>query len=133
MRKAGQKCLLILVTACWIILVALSVLVAHPTPGLPPTSARVVACRVLEVHTSPELHVTLVLFHQQDEKERARLGTLLRRHSGASVEFQTADGAWHTASVLRLKSCFGRGLLLFSAGTAELREKEEFLLRFSSN
>jgi hypothetical protein len=77
--------------------------------------------------------VTVVVFHQQDEKERIRLGSLLRQHSGASVEFQAADGAWHTASVLRLKSCFGRGLLLFSAETTQLREKEEFLLRFSSN
>jgi len=77
--------------------------------------------------------VTLVLFHQQDEKERARLGSLLRQHSGAAVEFQTPDGAWHTASVLRLKSCFGRGLLLFSAGVAQLQEKGGFLLRFPPN
>jgi hypothetical protein len=30
---------------------------------------------------------------------------------------------------MRLKSCFGRGLLLFRAGTATLAEKDEFLLR----
>jgi hypothetical protein len=50
-----------------------------------------------------------------------------------SVEFQTADGAWHPATAFRLKNCFGRGLLIFPAGSAQLEEKAEFLLRVSSN
>jgi len=132
MSKLGQKLLRALVAACWIPVLLFSVPVTRGTQEGPLSSASVVACRVLEAHASPELHVTLVLFHQQEEKDRVRLGNLLRQHSGASVELQTADGAWHTASVVRLKSCFGRGLLLFSAGTAQLQEKQEFLLRFPS-
>ncbi len=94
---------------------------------------RLVACRVLEAHTSQQLRLTLVVFHHRDEKERGRLGTLLRERSGATVEFQAADGAWHSATVLRLKSCFGRGLLLFPAGTAQLADRDELVLKFPAD
>ena len=91
-----------------------------------------IPCRVLEAHTSLQLGITVVIFHHRDASERARLGDLLRSHSGESVEIQTTDGQWHSATVMRLKSCFGRGLLLFSPDTAKLAEKDEFVLRFSS-
>jgi hypothetical protein len=50
------------------------------------------------------------------------------------VEFQMgeADG-WRTATVARLKSCFGRGLLIVSSGQGggmKLAEGGTFLLRF---
>lgn len=96
----------------------------------PPPEA--IPCRVLEAHTSPQSGVTVIVFHQRDASDRARLGELLRGHSGEAVEIQTADGHWHAATVLRLKSCFGRGLLLFPAKEATLGEKDEFVLRFSS-
>lgn len=92
-----------------------------------------IACRVLEVHTSQEPKIAVVVFYQRDEAERARLGALLREHDGESVQFQTPDGKWHPATLLRLKSCFGRGLLLFPAGAAQLGEKDEFTLQFSTN
>jgi hypothetical protein len=105
-------------------------LVAAQPAGAPPASASpLVACRALEAHTDATLGVTIVVFHQRDDSDRSRVGALLRAHDGAAIEFQTSDGTSHAATVMRLKSCFGRGLLLFRAGAATLAEKDEFLLR----
>jgi hypothetical protein len=100
---------------------------AQPAAAGPPGSP--VACRVLEAHADAALGVTVVVFHQRDDADRARVGALLRAHDGAAIEFQTSDGASHAATVMRLKACFGRGLLLFRSGGAVLAEKDEFLLR----
>jgi hypothetical protein len=35
--------------------------------------------------------------------------------------------------VTRLKSCFGRGLLILQAGAAHLEEKGTFILKFSAD
>jgi hypothetical protein len=102
---------------------------AQPAPGPAVSSTPSVACRALEVHTDTALGVTLVVFHQRDDDDRGRVGALLREHDGAAVEFRTSDGATHPATVMRLKSCFGRGLLLYRAGAARLAEKDDFLLR----
>jgi hypothetical protein len=107
--------------------------VQHAGSGLPQAPETVVACRVLEAHASPQLRLTLVVFHHQDEKDRGRLGSLLRQYSGSSIEFETPSGTRHSATVLRLKSCFGRGLLLFPASAAQLKEKDTFLLRLPSD
>lgn len=104
-------------------------LAAVPPPSASVAAASAVACRALEVHADATLGVTVVVFHQRDDADRERVGALLRAHDGAVVEFQTRDGAWHAATAMRLKSCFGRGLLLFRAGAAALVEKDEFLLR----
>ena len=87
-----------------------------------------IACRALETHTDDELKVTVVVFHQRDEGQRSQLAELLRGHSGQMVEVQTADGAWRRARMVRLKSCFGRGLLLLPA-PAPFAERTEFMLR----
>lgn len=111
------------------------VLVAAIAPAPPAAAAAaaptepLVACRVLEAHTDATLGVTVVVFHQRDDADQARVGAILRAHDGAPVEFRTTDGAPHPATLARLKSCFGRGLLLFRAGSAQLAEKDEFLLR----
>jgi len=44
------------------------------------------ACRALEAHSGDELKVTVVVFHQRDEAQRSQLATLLREHSGETVE-----------------------------------------------
>ncbi len=95
--------------------------------------ANAIACLVMEVHTSREPAVTVVVFHHREKADAARLGALLRERSGAVVEIQTADGEWRKATAVRLKSCFGRGLLLFPAGTPQLKEGDEFLLKFPSS
>ena len=92
------------------------------------TNARTIACRALEAHTDDNLKVTVVVFHQRDETQRAQLATLLREQSGAMVEVQAGDGAWRRARVVRLKSCFGRGLLLLAA-PAPFSDHTEFALR----
>lgn len=101
-------------------------------PRAVPMPEETFACRALEVHTSEQPAVTFVIFHQREKKDSERLGALLREYAQTPVEFQTADGAWHNATVTRLKSCFGRGMLLFPAGSARLGEKEVFVLKFRS-
>jgi uncharacterized protein YcfJ len=96
---------------------------------------RVVACRVIEVHTSREPAVSVVVFHQRDKVDADRLSGLLRRAvEGGTVEFQLAEGpTWQQATVARLKSCFGRGLLIVTSGppgAGPLSQGDTFLLRF---
>jgi len=89
-----------------------------------------VACRVLEVFVAEQPAATVVIFHQRDKADGARLGDLLLAHSGCEVEFVTDDGKAHRARVFRMKSCFGRGLLVLASGSARLAEKDDFVLRF---
>jgi hypothetical protein len=103
---------------------ALAAAQSSPAAG----AARAIPCRALEVHTDAKLNVTIVVFHQRDDADRDRVGALLRTHDGEAIGFRTSDGASHSATLLRLKSCFGRGLLLIGAGSAHVAEKDEFLL-----
>jgi hypothetical protein len=89
-----------------------------------------VICRVLEAKTVERMNVAVVLFHQAQKSDGERLGQLLRAHDGASVEFETSDARPHTATVLRLGTCFGRGLLVFPATEARLAKQDQFWLRF---
>jgi len=86
------------------------------------------ACRALEIHADPELRVAAIVFHQSDEAQRSELAGLLRNFSGQMVEIQGADGQWHSARMVRLKSCFGRGMLLLPS-PAPFAEHSQFLLR----
>jgi hypothetical protein len=92
--------------------------------------AGVIRCRALETHASSKRAVTIVLFHQEAKEEQKPLSDLLRRYSGANVEWQGSDGKWEPATVIRLKSCFGRGLLVIPAGTGAPKDGESFLLKF---
>lgn len=91
-------------------------------------NAERIVCRALEVHTDDGLKVTVVVFHQRDEGQRSQLTTLLHERSGAMVEIQTSDGKWRPARMVRLKSCFGRGLLILPA-PGPFAERAEFILR----
>jgi len=88
----------------------------------------IIPCRALETHTDAGLRVAVIVFHQRDEAARSQLGTLLREHSGEMVEVQGGDGAWRRARLARLKSCFGRGLLMLPA-PAPFSNRAEFALR----
>jgi len=98
--------------------------------AVPPASTQTgtIACRALETHTDSDLKVTVIVFHQRDEAQRTQLAVLLREHSGEMVEVQAGDGVWHRARMLRLKSCFGRGLLMLAA-PAPFTDRAEFALR----
>ena len=111
-------------------IVALSLLVAPVLLGQKPTRDMTINCRVMEVFVAERVRATAVIFHQRDKADGPRLGELLLAYSGEEVEFETADGRRHRATVARIKSCFGRGLLIFAAGEAKLVEKEDFVLRF---
>lgn len=93
---------------------------------------RVVACRVKEAHTSRDPAAGLIVFTQRDKADADRFRALLRSaQEGGAVEFQSGEGgAWQPASIVRLKSCFGRGLLVLPAGTVPPDDGSTFLLRF---
>jgi hypothetical protein len=95
----------------------------------PRAAGETVACRVLEAHTSDQDRMTVVVFHQRDAGDRARLGEMIRQFDGFVVRFETAEAKPHSATLFRLKSCFGRGLLLFPASSAHLTPGDEFELQ----
>jgi hypothetical protein len=92
-----------------------------------------IACRVLEVHASEQPAVTVVVFHHRDKQDQASLSSLLQQHSGERVDVKANGREWQAATVVRLKSCFGRGLLLSPNGALQLKDGDEFFLRFSTN
>jgi len=116
--------------------VAATLFFVVPLPSTPqaatPPAAGTIACRALESHIDDELKVAIVVFHQRDEAQRSQLATLLREHSGDMVEVQTADGAWRRARMVRLKSCFGRGLLLLPV-PVPFADRAEFALRLPAD
>jgi hypothetical protein len=93
---------------------------------------RVVICKVMEAHTSREPAVSVVVFHQRNKADAERLRELLKRAAdGGAVEIQTSEGGeWRPAAVARLKSCFGRGLLILPPGSTAPSTGSVFLLRF---
>ena len=97
-----------------------------------PAASESIACRALEAHTDDAMKVTVIVFHQSNEAGRSRLASLLREHSATMVEVRAGDGTWRRARMERLKSCFGRGLLLMPA-PAPFAERAEFTLRFPAS
>jgi hypothetical protein len=89
-----------------------------------------IRCRAMEVFTARQLGTTAVIFHQLDKADAPSLSELLKAYSASEVEFETRDGRKHRATIMRMKTCFGRGLLLFPSGEAGLGENDEFMLRF---
>ncbi|HXJ95866.1 MAG TPA: hypothetical protein VMT20_23755 [Terriglobia bacterium] len=101
----------------------------HAAQGQTARTQETISCRVMESKTSSTLGVELVLFHQAEAASREQVGAFLDKHDGASVEFQTAGRDWQPATVFRLKSCFGRGLLAFPAASARLTPGQTLLVR----
>lgn len=101
----------------------------EPAQAQPSPARHTILCRVLEARTIARMGVSLVIFHQARKSDGRRLGALLRANDGAEGKFQAPDG-WHTATVLRLGSCFGRGLLIFPSARARLVKRQQFRLRF---
>jgi len=113
-------------SVCFAILLLLPVLAGAQAQQQPP--AVTLACRALETHADPDLKVVVIVFHQRDVAQRSELAVLLRDYSGEAVEIQGADGGWHAARMFRLKSCFGRGLLMLT-GPSPIGEHAQFLMR----
>jgi len=115
------------------LLSASTIIARKPAPSAAPpmdSSARIVFCRVMEVFVAQKQEVNAVIFHQRDKTDGPRLGELLKSYSGGEMEFETKDGRQHRATVYRVKSCFGRGLMIIASGEAHLEPQDEFTLRF---
>jgi len=101
---------------------------AFATIGQP--APRYVNCHTLETHTNAQPAVIVVVFTQRDKPDHARLSDLLKESNSAAVEVRTSDGKWHKATLVRLRTCFGRGLLFLAADSGAPHDRENFLLRF---
>jgi len=93
-------------------------------------TSTVVACRIMEVHANKEPGVVLVIFHQRDKVDQPRFAALLKQSTGGTIQIRPAGTQWQNATVIRLKSCFGRGMLILPAGTTNLRERSDLLVKF---
>ena len=113
-------------------LLAFFVLLVPASAAQKQAGKETINCRAMEVFESKQLGTTAVIFHQHDKADGPRLGELLLAHSGEEVEFETADGKRHPATVGRVKSCFGRGLLLFASKEAKLDAKDDFVIHFAA-
>lgn len=90
-----------------------------------------ITCRVLEAHAGAHPAVVAVVFHQAQKADQPRLAALLLQHSGEEAEVQIGGETQAGVSVFRLKSCFGRGLLLLPANAPLLKDGATFIIRFS--
>jgi hypothetical protein len=94
------------------------------------TTSNVVTCRILEVHANKDPGVVLVIFHQRDKQDQPRFAALLKQSSGGTIQIRPSGAQWQSAAVIRLKSCFGRGMLILPAGTTSLKEHADLMVKF---
>ena len=88
-----------------------------------------IICSVMEAFEEGRLGVQAIVFHQRDKADGPRLGSLLLAHSGKEMDLETTGGQRYRATVFRVKSCFGRGLVLVPTSKLKLGEGDEFTLR----
>jgi hypothetical protein len=101
---------------------------SHPNAGAEPA---VVECHVLEAHASTAPAALVVIFHQQEKKDQPRLSALIKANSGSDADIQIGGAAWTKTRVFRLRTCFGRGMMILSPGQAALKDGDTFRIRFS--
>ncbi len=87
-----------------------------------------IICSVMETFEEGKVGVRAVIFHQRNKADGPRLGSLLLAHSGNEMELEMADGRRYRATVFRVKSCFGRGLVLVPTSKPKIGEHDEFTL-----
>lgn len=103
---------------------------SKPSTTVGQPAPRYVNCHALEEHANAQPSVTIVVFTQRDKPDHTRLSDLIKENDGGGVELRTSDGKWHKATLVRLRSCFGRGLLFLAGDAEEPKDRENFLLRF---
>lgn len=103
------------------------------TKGAPKAEAKEIRCRVMEVFENRQLAVRAVIFHQRDKADGPQLGSLLLAQSGREVDFETTSGQKYRTTVFRVRSAFGRGLMLLPANAPKLGAHDEFILRVPGN
>jgi len=90
---------------------------------------RPIICSVMETFEEGKLGVRAIIVHQRNKADGPRLGSLLVAHSGDEVELEMSGGQRYRATVFRVRSCFGRGLVLVPTSTLKIGEHDEFTLR----
>jgi hypothetical protein len=75
------------------------------------------------------LGVRAIIFHQRNKADGPRLGSLLLAHSGQEMELEATGGQRYRGAVFRVKSAFGRGLVLVPVSKLKLGKSDEFTLR----
>lgn len=88
-----------------------------------------IICRVMEAFDEGKLGVRAIVFHQRDKADGPRLGSLLLARSGQDIVLETGGSQRYRATVFRVKSCFGRGLVLIPASRMKLGNNDDFTLR----
>jgi hypothetical protein len=88
-----------------------------------------IICSVMEAFEEGRLGVRAIIFHQRNKADGPRLGALLLAHSGEVMELETTGGQHYRATVFRIKSAFGRGLVLVPTSRLKLGAHDEFTLR----
>jgi hypothetical protein len=101
---------------------------SHSNPAPQPA---IVECRVVEAHSSAIPAALVVIFHQQAKKDQPRLSALIKANSGSDADIQIGSAAWKRVSIFRLRTCFGRGMMVLSPGEAALKDGDTFRIRFS--
>ncbi len=88
----------------------------------------VIVCRVMETFEDNRLGMRAIIFHQRDKADGPRLGALLVAQSGKEMDLETIDGRRYHVTVFRVKSAFGRGLVMVPTSRLKLIEHDEFNL-----
>ena len=101
-------------------------------PGIDAGNGPII-CSVMEAFEEGKLGVRAIVFHQHNKADGPRLGALLLAHSGEEMELQTMAGQHYRATVFRIKSAFGRGLVLVPTSRLKLSAHDEFTLRLPGN
>lgn len=118
-----------------VLAVALAIAVSPLTARQAPAHANaapesnVVECRAVEVHASAAPAALFVIFRQRQKQDQPRLAALVKENSGSDAEVQIA-GAWSKVELFRLRTCFGRGMLIFPSAALQLKDGDTFHIRF---
>jgi hypothetical protein len=64
-----------------------------------------------------------VLVHHAEPAARDQFARWLQTHPKSAVRIRQKDGTEMSASMFRVRMCFGRGLILFG-GQVQIRERE---------
>jgi hypothetical protein len=84
----------------------------------------------MESFDETKLGVAASIFHQRNKTDGPLLGSLLLAHTGQEMELRVRSGQTYRATIFRVKSAFGRGLVLLPTNEVRLRAGDEFTLRF---
>lgn len=90
-----------------------------------------IKCEVLE--SSPILELTdtvniqYLIIRQADDAERVMFSNWLKSNAGSKVNFKYENKIYE-AYLLRLRMCFGRGILIFESKNKEAIERKSIIL-----